>query len=61
MIGPIIAIAAMAAPSGYLAGDVYREKNNGPDWLPYASAALLPLALVLAATLITQVNNGERK
>ena len=55
MLGPVIAIAAMAAPAGYLAGSVYKEMNSRDEaWLPYACAAFLPFGAIIAAIVITQ-------
>lgn len=64
MIGPILAIAAMAAPAGYLAGSVYLEINKSKaEWLPYACAACLPLGAVIAVVVLTQTEtpNGDKK
>lgn len=54
MIAPMIAVLCLAAPCGYLVGDVFSHKNRKDDWIKYASAALLPLAAILAIVLITQ-------
>lgn len=60
MLGSIIAIAAMAAPAGYLAGSVYLEVNESEEtWLPYACAFFLPLAAVIATVVLTQAGGKE--
>lgn len=63
MILYLIAVWALAAPPGYLAGDVYAAQNYGPDddiadIIPWIAAAFPPLAAVLAVIVITQAN-GE--
>ena len=66
MIGPIIAIAAIAAPASYLAGSVYLEMNKSKglvEWLPYACAAFLPLGAIIAVVVMTQAEatKGDEK
>ena len=59
MIIPVIALWALTAPAGYLAGDVYATKNRvGQSILPFLAAAFPPLAMVLAMVVITQTQ-GE--
>ena len=55
MIAPVLALLAMAAPGGYLAGSVYLEMNDSDqDWLPYAGAFFIPLGAILALLCIIQ-------
>lgn len=57
---PFIAVWFCAAPAGYLAGDVYVEKNQSEaDYVPWLSAALPPLAAVLAVVVLTQIQSEE--
>lgn len=64
MLGPIIAIAAMAAPAGYLAGSVFIEVNERDEkWLPAACALFLPFGAIIAAVVLAQtaLKEGEEE
>ena len=58
MIPALFALWALAAPMGYIIGDVFCHKNNvSPDTAKMACiacAALTPMAAMLAVLLIVQ-------
>lgn len=60
MIPAIVAVYAMSAPAGYLAGSVYVSQNEKSDmeWFPALCAAFPPLASVIAVVCLT---NGGKK
>lgn len=59
----LVVLLAVAAPCGYLAGDVYTNKyKSSPEMtkaLPILAACFPPLAAVLAIILIFDANKGE--
>lgn len=62
MLPAIIAIAFMAAPAGYLAGEVYREMNpKSPDWMPMLCAMVLPFAAIISIIVINQAEQKENE
>lgn len=64
MLGPILAIAAMSAPAGYLAGSVFLEINERDEqWLPAACALFLPFGAIIAAVVLAQsaLKDGEEE
>lgn len=63
MIPAIFTFIALAAPGGWLAGDVFRVKRDKQDeWaaLPIAAAVITPLGALLALIMILETI-GETK
>ena len=56
----LLAVFAMSAPAGYLAGSVYIDMNESDqDWLPYACALFPPLGALIASIAITQAHTKD--
>lgn len=61
MIPIIFAMAAMSAPAGYLAGEVFCEMNEiESDVVPIICALFLPVAAIVAAVTMIQANMEAR-
>lgn len=61
MIPVLFTMWAIAAPMGYLVGDVYAHKNKlAKDGMgqaiPYACAILTPLGALIALVVMTQIS-----
>lgn len=63
MIPVLFTMWALAAPAGYLVGDVFAHKNSISkelgDVLPFVTAVFTPLAAMLALVLIMQTQLKE--
>lgn len=64
MIPALFMMWCLAAPMGFLVGDVFAHRNLLPDdvakVLPYLCAVFTPLGAIVALVLIVQTETVER-